>query len=50
LIAGKPITDVTTTQQAPAPSPIATLAGLGTTGIAGLGLYNAMSKAEGGEV
>jgi hypothetical protein len=35
--------DVTTTQQAAAPSPVATLGALGTTGIAGLGLYNAMN-------
>jgi type II secretory pathway pseudopilin PulG len=34
--------DVTTTAQAPAPSAVATLGALGTTGIAGLGLYNAM--------
>ena len=44
LIAGKPITDTTTTQQQAAPSPISQIAGLGTTGIAGLGLYNAMNK------
>jgi hypothetical protein len=36
--------DVTTTQQAAAPSTAATLAGVGTAGIAGLGLYNAMNK------
>jgi hypothetical protein len=36
--------DVTTTQQAAGPSPLANLAGVGTAGIAGLGLYNAMNK------
>lgn len=36
--------DVTTTQQQAAPSTTAQLAGLGTAGIAGLGLYNAMNK------
>ena len=34
--------DVTTTQEAAGPSTTATLGALGTTGIAGLGLYNAM--------
>jgi hypothetical protein len=36
--------DVTTTQQAATPSAISQLAGLGTAGIAGLGMYNAMNK------
>jgi hypothetical protein len=35
--------DVTTTQEAAAPSTAATVGALGTTGIAGLGLYNAMN-------
>ena len=42
LISGLPTTDVTTTQQQAAPSTASQLAGLGTAGIAGLGLYNAM--------
>ena len=44
LVRGTP-TQITGTQtyQAP-PSPISQIAGLGTAGIAGLGLYNAMSK------
>jgi len=41
LIAGIPVSNVTTTQQQAAPSPTSALAGLGTAGIAGLGLYNA---------
>lgn len=44
LVTGLPITDVTTTQTQAAPSTTSQLAGLGTTGIAGLGLYNAMNK------
>jgi hypothetical protein len=44
LINGLPVTDTTTTQQQAAPSSASQLAGLGTTGIAGLGLYNAMNK------
>lgn len=36
--------DVTATQQQATASPISQLAGLGTAGIAGLGLYNAMNK------
>ena len=36
--------DVTTTQQQATPSAISQIAGLGTAGIAGLGLYNAMNK------
>mgnify|MGYP003346249604 CR=1 FL=1 len=36
--------DVTTTQQQATPSGLSQLAGLGTAGIAGLGLYNAMNK------
>lgn len=36
--------DVTTTQQQATPSAISQLAGLGTAGIAGLGMYNAMKK------
>jgi hypothetical protein len=36
--------DVTTTQQQATPSAISQLAGLGTAGIAGLGMYNAMNK------
>ena len=35
--------DVTTTQQQASPSAISQLAGLGTAGIAGLGMYNAMN-------
>lgn len=42
LTVGLPIADVTTTQQSAAPSTASAIAGLGTTGIAGLGLYNAM--------
>ena len=41
LISGVPVTDTTTTVQQAAPSATSTLAGLGTAGIAGLGLYNA---------
>lgn len=44
LSTGLPIADVTTTQQSAAPSTASAIAGLGTTGIAGLGLYNAMNK------
>ena len=44
LVTGLPITDTTTTQTQAAPSTTSQLAGLGTTGIAGLGLYNAMNK------
>jgi hypothetical protein len=44
LISGLPVTDTTTTQQQAAPSTASTLAGLGTAGIAGLGLYNTMNK------
>ena len=44
LISGVPVTDVTTTQQQAAPSAASTLAGLGVSGIAGLGLYNTMNK------
>ena len=44
LVTGLPITDTTTTQSQAAPSATSQLAGLGTTGIAGLGLYNAMNK------
>lgn len=44
LTVGLPIADVTTTQQSAAPSTASAIAGLGTTGIAGLGLYNAMNK------
>lgn len=44
LATGLPMTDVTTTQQQASPSGVSQLAGLGTTGIAGLGLYNAMNK------
>ena len=36
--------DVTTTQQQATPSAISQLAGLGTAGIAGLGMYNVMKK------
>jgi hypothetical protein len=43
LISGVPVSDVTTTQQQAAPSTSAALAGLGTAGIAGLGLYNSMN-------
>jgi hypothetical protein len=46
LISGLPMTDTTTTQQQATASPISQLAGLGTTGIAGLGLYNAMNKGQ----
>jgi hypothetical protein len=42
LTVGLPIADVTTTQQSAAPSTASAIAGLGTTGIAGLGLYNAL--------
>lgn len=42
LTVGLPIADVTTTQQAASPSTSSALVGLGTTGIAGLGLYNAV--------
>lgn len=44
MTVGLPIADVTTTQQSAAPSAASAIAGLGTTGIAGLGLYNAMNK------
>lgn len=43
LMTGLPYTDTTTTQQQAAPSAASQLAGLGTTGIAGLGLYNTMN-------
>jgi hypothetical protein len=36
--------DITTTRQEASPSAISQIAGLGTAGIAGLGLYNAMNK------
>jgi hypothetical protein len=45
LLTGIPVTDTTTTQQQAAPSTTSQLAGLGTAGIAGLGLYNTMNKA-----
>jgi hypothetical protein len=43
LIRGTPTQTTTTSSYQAAPSVASTLAGLGTTGIAGLGLYNAMS-------
>jgi hypothetical protein len=43
LALGIPMTDTTTTQAQAAPSGASTLAGLGTMGIAGLGMYNAMN-------
>lgn len=43
LATGIPMTDVTTTMQQATPSTASQLAGLGTAGIAGLGLYNAMN-------
>jgi hypothetical protein len=44
LIRGTPIQTTSTQSYQAAPSPISQLAGLGTAGIAGLGLYNAMGK------
>lgn len=44
LISGIPVSDITTTRQEASPSAISQIAGLGTAGIAGLGLYNAMNK------
>jgi hypothetical protein len=44
LIRGTPIQTTSTQSYQAAPSPISQLAGLGTAGIAGLGLYNAMNK------
>lgn len=44
LLAGMPVSSSTLTQEASAPSAAQTLAGLGTAGVAGLGLYNAMNK------
>jgi hypothetical protein len=46
LISGLPMTDTTATQQNAAASPISQLAGLGTTGIAGLGMYNALNQSD----
>ena len=42
LIRGTPIQTTSTQSYQAAPSPISQLSGLGTAGIAGLGLYNAM--------
>jgi hypothetical protein len=44
LIRGTPIQTASTQTYQAAPSPISQLAGVGTAGIAGLGLYNAMNK------
>jgi hypothetical protein len=44
LMTGLPYSDTTTTQQQAAPSAASQLAGLGTSGIAALGLYNAANK------
>jgi hypothetical protein len=44
LLSGLPVTDQTTTQQDAGPNSISQIAGLGTAGVAGLGLYNAMNK------
>jgi hypothetical protein len=43
LIRGTPIQTASTQKYQAAPSPISQLAGAGTAGIAGLGLYNAMN-------
>ena len=43
-IRGLPLQTMTTQGYQAAPSTVSQLAGLGTTGIAGLGLYNAMNK------
>jgi len=45
LLLGLPVTDTTTTQAQATPSSASQLAGLGVTGIAGLGAYNALNKA-----
>lgn len=45
LVTGIPITDTTSQIQEAGPSGASQLAGLGTAGIAGLGLYNTMNKA-----
>ena len=44
LISGLPMTDTTASQQTAGPSGASQLAGLGTAGVAGLGLYNTMNK------
>lgn len=44
MLRGLPMQSTTTNMYQAAPSAMSQLAGLGTTGIAGLGLYNAMNK------